>query len=104
MPEIEQPLTPVGENAQVGAVEGLRQHTQPHAGGAAGLVVAPGGVDVGMDEQRLGTITTRGLTNNAGALGQLVITGGTGAFTGAFGDGTLTPTPTGSTVTLRITR
>ncbi len=51
-----------------------------------------------------GTITTRGLTDNAGTLVQLVITGGTGAFAGAFGDGTLTPTPTGSTVTLRVTR
>jgi len=51
-----------------------------------------------------GTITTRGLTDNAGTLVQLVVTGGTGAFAGAFGDGTLTPTPTGSTVTLRISR
>jgi len=33
-----------------------------------------------------------------GAVVALVITGGTGSYAGAFGEGTLTPTPTGSTV------
>lgn len=51
-----------------------------------------------------GTITTRGTTNSMGAVVALVITGGTGFYAGTFGDGTLTPTPTGSTVTLRVRR
>ncbi|MGI8721550.1 MAG: hypothetical protein ACR2JG_04925 [Geodermatophilaceae bacterium] len=51
-----------------------------------------------------GTITTRGITNSVGAVVALVITGGTGSYAGTFGEGTLTPTPTGSTVTLRVRR
>lgn len=51
-----------------------------------------------------GTITTRGTTDSVGAVVQLVITGGTGLYVGAFGGGTLTPTPTGSTVALSVRR
>lgn len=50
-----------------------------------------------------GIITTRGLTNSVGAVVALVVIGGTGSYSGVVGDGTLTPTPTGSTVTLRVT-
>jgi hypothetical protein len=49
-----------------------------------------------------GTITTRGLTDTAGTTVRLVVTGGTGSYAGKHGAGTLTPTPTGSTVTLRL--
>lgn len=49
-----------------------------------------------------GTITTRALTDNANAQVRLVVTGGTGKFAGRSGSGSLTPTPTGSTVVLHL--
>ena len=49
-----------------------------------------------------GTITTRGLTDNAQKLVALVVTGGTGRYAEAEGSGTLTPTATGSIVTLNL--
>lgn len=51
-----------------------------------------------------GTITTRGLTNTAQSSVTLVVTGGTGRYAEATGRGTLTPTATGSTVTLHLKR
>lgn len=51
-----------------------------------------------------GAITTRGITDLAGTKVNLVITGGTGRFLGAGGYGKLTPTATGSTVTLTVVR
>lgn len=49
-----------------------------------------------------GTITSRGLTNNANKLVNLVVTGGTGAYASHRASGTLTPTPTGSEVVLQL--
>lgn len=49
-----------------------------------------------------GTITTRGITNLASQDVTLVVTGGTGHYFGARGAGTLTSTPTGSVVQLRL--
>lgn len=49
-----------------------------------------------------GTITTRGLTDTAGALVTLIVTGGTRKYLNAQGAGTLTPTATGSEVVLRL--
>ena len=49
-----------------------------------------------------GTITTRALTDNANLKVQLVVTGGTGAYAGTSGRGTLTPTMTGSNVVLHL--
>lgn len=49
-----------------------------------------------------GTITTRGLTDTALSSVRLVVTGGTGRYAGAQGSGTLSPTATGSDVTLRL--
>jgi hypothetical protein len=51
---------------------------------------------------RHGTITTRGLTDTAGTSVHLVVTGGTGRYAGMHGSGKLTPTPSGSTVVLRL--
>jgi len=48
-----------------------------------------------------GTITTRGLTDAKNTKVRLVITGGTGRYAGAWGQGTLTPTATGSVVGIR---
>lgn len=49
-----------------------------------------------------GTITTRGITNLASMDVALVVTGGTGRYFGAHGQGTLTSTKTGSVVALRL--
>ena len=49
-----------------------------------------------------GTVTTRGLTDTAQVSVTLVVTGGTGRYAGAHGSGTLTPTATGSVVTLHL--
>ncbi|BEP15640.1 hypothetical protein acdb102_39510 [Acidothermaceae bacterium B102] len=49
-----------------------------------------------------GTITTRGLTNAANKVVQLIVTGGTGRYAGKSGQGTLTPNPTGSIARLRL--
>lgn len=49
-----------------------------------------------------GTVTTRGFTDLASTRVALVITGGTGRYEGAEGAGTLTGTPTGSVVLLRL--
>lgn len=74
------------------------------AGCVVASVLAPGVKQCEVDFiLTQGTITTRGLTNSAGAVVQLIVTGGTGSYAGVSGDGTLTPTPTGSTVTLRVT-
>ncbi len=49
-----------------------------------------------------GTITTRALTDNANLKVRLVVTGGTGAYAGRSGSGTLTPTAMGSDVVLHL--
>lgn len=49
-----------------------------------------------------GTIATHGLTDSARQVVRLVVVGGTGAFSGRTGSGTLTPTPTGSDVVLTL--
>lgn len=49
-----------------------------------------------------GTITARGVTNLASMDVTLVVTGGTGRYFGARGAGSLTGTPTGSVVRLRL--
>ncbi len=49
-----------------------------------------------------GTVTTRGLTDTAGRLVHLIVTGGTGRYADSEGYGTLTPTPTGSQVVLHL--
>ena len=49
-----------------------------------------------------GTITTRGTTDTAATPTHLVVTGGSGKYVGAQGSGTLTPTATGSVVTLSL--
>jgi hypothetical protein len=49
-----------------------------------------------------GTITTRGLTDNAGTLVHLIVIGGTARFAHTRGSGTLVPTPTGSDVVLHL--
>ncbi len=49
-----------------------------------------------------GTITTRGLTDTAGTLVHLIVTGGTGRYADAEGYGTLVPTQTGSQVVLHL--
>jgi len=49
-----------------------------------------------------GTLTTRGITDLASTRVALVITGGTGRYGGVHGSGTLTGTPTGSVVMLRL--
>jgi len=49
-----------------------------------------------------GTITTRGLTDNANTLVKLVVTGGTGDYAGMTGRGTLTPFVGGSDVVLHL--
>lgn len=49
-----------------------------------------------------GTLTTRGLTDNAGTLVHLIVTGGTGRYAHTRGSGTLVPTPTGSEVVLHV--
>jgi hypothetical protein len=49
-----------------------------------------------------GDITTRGLTDATNSLVRLAVTGGTGRFAGVTGDGTLTPTATGSVVELHL--
>ena len=53
-----------------------------------------------------GLIVTSGYINGPGqdAPVTLVIAGGTGAYAGAHGYGTLQPTATGSDVTLHLTR
>lgn len=50
----------------------------------------------------LGTITTRGITNNVGTVVTLVVAGGTGRYADSGGHGTLTPTSTGSDVVLQL--
>ena len=47
-----------------------------------------------------GTIATHGVTDTSRAVVHLVVVGGTGAFAGRSGSGTLTPTPSGSDVVL----
>ncbi len=47
-----------------------------------------------------GTIATHAVTDTAHTVVHLVVVGGTGAFAGRTGSGTLTPTPTGSDVVL----
>lgn len=49
-----------------------------------------------------GTISTHGTTDTAHTVVRLVVVGGTGAYAGRSGSGTLTPTPTGSDVVLSL--
>ncbi len=56
-------------------------------------------VDMVLDD---GILTTRGLTDLANSTVTLVVTGGTGRYAVSRGTGTLTPTPTGSEVVLRL--
>lgn len=49
-----------------------------------------------------GIITTRGLTDVANSVVTLVVTGGTGRYASARGNGTLTPTQSGSEVELTL--
>lgn len=49
-----------------------------------------------------GIITTRGLTDLANSVVTLVVTGGTERYASARGNGTLTPTQSGSTVELTL--
>ena len=49
-----------------------------------------------------GDITTRGITDASNSLVRLSVTGGSGKFAGVTGDGTLTPTATGSVVELHL--
>jgi hypothetical protein len=49
-----------------------------------------------------GILSTHALTDNARKLVTLVVVGGTGTYTGSRGAGTLTPTPTGSEVSIAL--